>query len=162
MLGYGCSYMGSLQLSTATVTNVDSGSNPRDRIVSTVVGAIVILGALFNGAVGALSLLSPASFLATVGHAAQEVTPGVLLFAAYASARELAIAAALLGLLVVRAAHPLIGVLLVAALANAIDAAGAVAAQRWAQLLGAVVFGVAYACAAMWFSRATSRSSYPG
>jgi hypothetical protein len=140
-------------MSAVIVSNVDSRPNPRPRIIAIAVGAIVILGALFNAAVGALSLLSPTGFLGLVGERSQDLTPGVIVFAAYAGARELAIAAALLVLLALRARPALVGVLFFAALANAFDAAGALLAGRWVQLPGAVIFSVAYASAAMWFSR---------
>jgi hypothetical protein len=149
-------------MSTAILPSVDTQSSWRERIVSTLVGAVVILGAVFNGAVGALSLLSPTTFLAVIGQSTPELTPGVLAFAGYAGARELAIAVGLVVLLAVRATPALAGVLVVAALANAIDAAGAVTAQRWVQLPGAVVFALAYASAAIWFWRASTRSSGPG
>jgi hypothetical protein len=140
-------------MSAVTVPNLDLRRKLCPRIIPIAVGTIVILGALFNAAVGALSLFSPTGFLALVGERSQDLTPGVMVFAGYAAARELAIAAALLVLLAVRATPALVGVLVFAALANVFDTAGALLAGRWVQLPGAVIFSVAYASAAIWFSR---------
>jgi hypothetical protein len=108
--------------------------------------------------VGALSLLSPAGFLALVGEGRQDLSPGIVVFASYAGARELAIAVALLVLLAARAVPALVGVLVVAAVVNALDVGGAVLADRWVQVPGAVIFTIAYASAAIWLSR----SEHPG
>ena len=138
-------------MSAMILPNVRPG--PRARIIAVGVGAIVMLGALFNGVVGALSLLNPRGFLALVGEGNQALSPGAFVFAGYAGSRELAIAAALLVLLAARATPALVGVLMVAALANAIDVVGAVLAGRLLQLPGALIFTIAYAAAAIWFSR---------
>lgn len=113
-------------------------------------GVIVLAGALVNATVGVLSLLAPSQFLAFVGQSSQELTPAASVFAAYAGARELGVAIALLVLLAMRRVPLLAGALTVAALANLVDAALAVAAQRWVQLPGALAFTLAYAIAAVW------------
>src|SRR5215469_13549584 len=116
-------------MSAVISSNVDLRAGRRPRIIAIGVGAIVILGALFNAAVGALSLLNPSGFLAMVGGGDQDLTPGVTVFAGYAGARELAIAVALLVLVALRAGPALVGVLVIAGLANAIDVIGAILAE---------------------------------
>jgi hypothetical protein len=144
-------------VSTTFLHQVQVRRRSRDRRVDILVLVLVVVGALINGAVGALSLFAPAAFLNVVGQGAQDVTPATAVLAHYAGGRELALAAALVVFLGARAWPLLVGALIVAALANAIDAAGATAAQRWVQLPGAVLFAVVYACAAIWLSRSTSR-----
>ncbi len=68
----------------------------RDRRARVLLGAVVIVGALFNAAVGLFSLLTPAAFLAAVGQTTPVVTPSTSVFAEYAGARELAIAVGLI------------------------------------------------------------------
>ena len=118
-----------------------------------VVDAIVLVGALINGGVGALSLFAPSLFLAAVGLAGQTVTPASAVFGDYAGARELALGVGLLGFRVSGRYGGLCGVLVVAGVANAIDAGGSVVAQRWEQLPGAVLFTVAYLIAAIFLEK---------
>src|SRR5689334_2353029 len=66
------------------------------------IAAVVILGALLTGLTGILSLVAPATFLTLTGHPGEPLTTGVMVFADYAGAREIAIAAALLVLLALR------------------------------------------------------------
>src|SRR5579885_2450185 len=65
--------------------------------------AAAVLAIGTNTVFGLLSLLAPASFLALVGERSAEVSADAQIFAAYAGARELAIAGALLVLLFMRA-----------------------------------------------------------
>lgn len=146
---------------------IADGSFPRGRTSSPAIGrlarafvvAVVIVGALFNGVVGALSLLAPGAFLAAVGQAEEVVAPSALVFAEYAGAREVAIAAALIVCAAWRLWPALAGVLIVAAAANAVDAVGALAAGRWVQLPGAVAFAAVYALAATWCARQPAQSA---
>lgn len=108
-------------------------------------GALVVVGALLSTAIGAVTLFAPTCFLALVGQPDQELGSAAIIFAEYAGARELAIGAALLTMLAARSARLLAGIVVIAALANATDAFMAIGAQRWPQLLGAVMFALVYA-----------------
>ena len=120
---------------------------------------IVLVGALFNAAVGILSLIAPATFLMAVGQSTPVVAASTLVFGEYAADRELAIAVALIICAAVRLTPVLAGVLVVAATANALDALGALASGRWLQLPRALLFAVAFAGAAVWYARETSTAT---
>ena len=115
--------------------------------------AAVVLAIVTNTVFGLLSLLVPASFLTLVGERSAEVSADAQIFAAYAGARELAIAVALLVLLFIRARRALAGVILLAALANGFDLGHALLTQRWVQVPGALIFAIIYLAAAVWFFR---------
>jgi hypothetical protein len=145
------------------VPQVAATSERKSRLVRVVVAAIVLVGVLFNAAVGLLSLIVPSAFLGLVGETTFPVTPSAAVFAEYAGARELAIAVALAACAALRITPALAAVLGVAAIANVIDAIAAVASGRWVQLPGAVVFAVAYGSAA-WLTHnygATANHSGP-
>jgi len=127
-----------------------ASSTERSRLTRWLIGAVVVLGALVTGLTGVLSLVAPATFLALTGHRGEPVTAGVRVFAAYAGARELAIAVALVVLLALRSRRVLPGLMMVTAGANAVDVVGAVAAGRWVQLPGAVVVALVFLATAVW------------
>jgi len=127
-----------------------AGAAERSGLTRWLVGAVVVLGALVTGLTGVLSLVAPATFLALVGHRGEPLSAGARVFADYAGARELAIAVALVVLLVLRSRRVLPGLMVVTAGANAVDAGGAVAAGRWVQLPGAVVFALIFLATAAW------------
>ena len=142
------------------IAQVGARSRPNDPNLGVVlVAAVVILGVLFNAAVGLLSLLAPTGFLAAVGQASPSMTPATSVFAEYAGARELAIAVALIVCAASRIAPALAGVLVVAATANTLDAVEALASGRWLQLPGALLFAMAFTGAAIWFARRTRQSA---
>jgi len=114
---------------------------------------IVVAGALVLGTAGLLSLFAPGAMLALVGHAGDQPSPGTRVFADYFGTRDVAIAVALLVLLAVRSSRALPAVLLLAALANGLDAVVALTAQRWPQLPGALGFAIAFLVAAVLLSR---------
>ncbi len=114
---------------------------------------IVVAGALVLGTVGLLSLFSPGAVLALVGHAGEQPSPGTRVFADYTGTRDVAIAVVLVVLLAMRSSRALPAVLLLAALANGLDAVVALASQRWPQLPGALGFAIAFLVAAVLLSR---------
>jgi hypothetical protein len=134
-------------MAAQVVPNVKVRKRTNERSLRLLLGAVVIVGMLFNAAAGLLSLLQPGAFLSAVGEATL-VSPAVSVFAEYAGARELAVAAALFVCGLTRATPALMGVLIVASAANALDTVGAIASGRWVQLPGALVFAIAYALAA--------------
>jgi hypothetical protein len=121
------------------------------------VRVVVVVGALVNAAAGVLSLFAPERFLALVGHAGESLSPGAQMFAAYTGTRDLAVALMLIALLAVRSKQMLAGVMLLTALANALDGVDAVAHQRWAQAPGALVFAIVFLLAACWPLRRSGR-----
>jgi Domain of unknown function (DUF4267) len=114
---------------------------------------IVVAGALVLGTVGLLSLFAPGAMLALVGHAGEQPSPGTRVFADYTGTRDVAIAVVLLVLLAMRSSRALPAVLLLTALANGLDAAAALASQRWPQLPGALGLAIAFLVAAILLSR---------
>jgi hypothetical protein len=129
--------------------NTQVRSRSGKRAIGFVTVVAVVVGAALSGAAGLLSWLAPSVFLSAVGQVSVDVTPAASVFAAYAGAREVAIALTLIALLVLRAWPAFVGALIVAALANFADALGALAAQRWTQLPGALVFALIYIGAAI-------------
>jgi hypothetical protein len=121
--------------------------------VAWLVRVVVVLGAVANGVVGALSLVAPRTFLGAVGHPDEPLSAGVQVFAAYTGTRDLAVALLLLVLLAARSTRPLAGVVLLVALTNTLDGLDALASQRWAQLPGALVFAAVFAAVAIWLLR---------
>jgi hypothetical protein len=113
-----------------------------------------------SGAFGVLSFFAPSAFLSIVGEPSAQLSAGAQVFAAYTGARELAIAATLLMLLITRATRSLAAVMLVAAFANAFDFIHALATQRWVQVPGALVFAAILLAAAVWlFTRPSQDGS---
>jgi hypothetical protein len=117
-----------------------------------------VLTIVTNIVFGLLSLLAPASFLGLVGERGAQVSTDTQIFAAYAGARALAIAVALLVLLFMRAPRGLAGAMLLAALANGFDLGHALLTQRWVQAPGALIFAVIYLAAALWLFRYNGRA----
>jgi hypothetical protein len=144
-------------MATAFSNRLPVRSQAGKRAIGVIIGVAVVVGAALSGATGLLSLLAPSVFLSAVGQVGLEVTPAASVFAAYAGAREVAIALTLIALLVLRAWPAFVGALIVAALANVADALDALADQRWTQLPGAVVFALVYIGAAMWFAKSAAR-----
>jgi len=138
---------------------VQPGSRGRHRVASTLAGAVVIVGALSIAVAGVLSLIAADTFLAAVGQSTPEVLASASVFAEYAGAREFAVALALTVCAAMRIGPVLAGALVVAATANALDAASAVAAGRWVQMPGAIVFAAAFAFAAAWYAKQTLQSA---
>jgi hypothetical protein len=130
--------------------HVAAGFPRRSGAIRRLVDAIVVLGALITGAVGVLSLVAPATFLAVIGHRGAHVTASTQIFASYTGARELAIAVALVILLALRSTRVLPGLMVVTAGANILDVADALVNGRWAQVPGAFVFALAFLAAAAW------------
>lgn len=117
----------------------------------------VILAVVTSAAFGALSFVALPRFLALVGAQNASVDPGTQIMAAYTGARELAIAATLVVLLLMRTRRGLAPVMLLAGLANLFDGAHALLTQRWDQAPGAIVFALIYLAAALWIYRRTMR-----
>src|SRR5262245_10801174 len=125
----------------------------RSSAVSWLVRGVVVLGAVANGVVGALSLVAPGTFLGAVGHPDEPLSAGVQVFAAYTGTRDLAVALLLLVLLAARSTRLLAGVVLLVALTNTLDVLDAIASQRWAQVPGALAFAVVFVAVAIWLLR---------
>lgn len=122
--------------------------------------AVVALAVLINAIFGGLSLFAPASFLAIVGHPGEAVTSGTEIFAAYTGARDLAVAISLVVLVAMRSTRVLPGLLLVVALANALDGIDAIASGRGAQVPGALVAAILFSGAGAWlFGRLQAREN---
>ena len=141
-----------LPVATGPASDTDKRSVGR-WLVSGVVTLAVVTGAIF----GALSLFAPASFLSIVGVHSEQVSASAQVYAAYTGTRELAIAVTLVVLLVMRATRGLAAVMLLTALANALDVVHALAVQRWVQVPGALVFAVVYFATAVWLFRRSAR-----
>lgn len=141
----------------ASAAPPSSDASPQAAVLHWLVALVVIVGALVNAAVGVLSLISPADFLALVGHRGEQVTAGTEIYAAYTGARDLAIAVALLVLLAMRSTRVLPGLMLVVASANAVDGADALVGGRWAQVPGAFAFAILFLLAAIWLFRHAGR-----
>lgn len=128
---------------------------------------IVVLDALTTTIFGVLSLFAPNTFLSIVGVHGEQLTTGTQVFAAYTGARELAIAALLIILLIMRSTRALPALMLVTALANAVDGVHGLITQRWAQVPGAFAFAIIFLAAAIWLfnqpssGRTVSRASSP-
>lgn len=114
---------------------------------------IAVLGALLTGAVGMISLFAPGTLLQAVGEGTQTVTAGTQIFANYAGTRNLAAAAALLTLVVIRSRRVLAGLLVTVALTNFLDAITDLAAQRWPAVPGPIILAIAFLVAALWLLR---------
>ena len=129
------------------------GRLARSSAVSWLIRGVVVLGAVVNGVVGALSLIAPRTFLGAVGQPDEPLSAGVQVFAAYTGTRDLAVALLLLVLLAARSTRLLAGVVLLVALTNTLDGLDALASQRWAQVPGAFVFAVVFTAVAIWLLR---------
>lgn len=124
--------------------------SPRRSVASWLVYCAVVLALVMSAGFGVLSLVAPHLFLASVGVGSDQVGDGARVFAAYAGARELAVAATLVVLLVMRSVRGLATVMLVAAFANVFDVVHALATQDWAQLPGALAVAIIFLAAAVW------------
>lgn len=134
-----------------------AGPADRSGAARWLVAAVIILGALITGLVGLLSLVAPTAFLAAIGHSGAHLTAGTQIFAAYTGARELAIAVALVVLLALHSTRVLPGLMVVTAGANLLDVVDALAAGRWVQVPGALVFALAFLAAAAWLVKQPAR-----
>src|SRR5215472_1111751 len=144
---------GSAGTNEPVAAQTGQGRWARSSTVSWLVRVFVVLGAVVNGVVGALSLAAPGTFLGAVGHPGEPLSAGVQVFAAYTGTRDLAVALLLLVLLAARSTRLLAGVVLLVALTNTLDGLDALASQSWAQLPGAVAFAVVFAAVAFWLLR---------
>jgi energy-coupling factor transporter transmembrane protein EcfT len=132
---------------------VDYGRLRKREPTQWLVRIVVLLGAVVNGIVGALSLVAPQAFLASVGHPNEPLTAGAQTYAAYTGTRDLAVALVLVILLAARSTRLLAGVVLLVALTNALDLLDALASQRWPQVPGAFVFALAFGLITVWLLR---------
>jgi hypothetical protein len=142
-----------MDINKPATERASAGAAPRSGRARWLVDAVVLLGALLTGLVGVLSLVAPAAFLAVIGHQGMPVTSSGQIFAAYTGTRELAIAVALVVLLVLRSTRVLAALMVVTAGANLLDAVDALAAGRWVQVPGALVFALAFLAAAAWLAK---------
>src|SRR5262249_37763086 len=144
---------GSAGTSEPAAAQPGQGKWARSSAAAWLVRGVVVLGAVVNGVVGALSLVAPGTFLGAVGHPDEPLSAGVQVFAAYTGTRDLAVALLLLVLLAARSTPRLAGVVLLVALTNPLDGLDALASQRWAQLPGALTFAVVFVTVAIWLLR---------
>jgi hypothetical protein len=121
--------------------------------VARLVDIVVVLGALLTGAAGLASIFAPQVFLAAVGVSGEPITAGTEIFARYMGARNVALAVMLLILVAVRSRRVLAGLVVTTALANALDCALDLVAQRWPAAPGPFLFAVLYLAAAAWLFR---------
>ena len=125
--------------------------------VSRLVDIVVVLGALLMGAAGLTSILAPQAFLIAVGVSGEPINAGTEVFARYTGARDVALAVMLLILVAVRSRRVLAGLVIVTALANALDCVLDLVAQRWPAALGPFLVAVLYLAAAAWLFRQDRR-----
>ncbi len=121
--------------------------------VARLVDIVVVLGALLMGAAGLTSIFAPQVFLIAVGVSGEPINAGTEIFARYTGARDVALAVMLLILLAVRSRRVLAGLVVATALANALDCALDLVAQRWPAALGPFLFAILYLAAAVWLFR---------
>jgi hypothetical protein len=138
------------ELPVATGPAADTGKRS---VGSWLVYGAIILAVVTDAVFGVLSLFAPASFLSIVGVHSEQLSASAHVYAAYTGTRELAIAVTLIVLLAMRATRGLAAVMLLTALANALDVVNALAAQRWVQVPGALVFALIYFATAVWLFR---------
>jgi len=99
--------------------------------VARLVDIVVVLGALLMAAAGLVSIFAPQVFLAAVGVSGVSVNAGTEVFARYTGTRDVALAVTILILVAVRSRRVLAGLVVATALANALDCALDLFAQRW-------------------------------
>jgi hypothetical protein len=99
--------------------------------IARLVDIVVVLGALLTGAAGLASICAPQVFLTFLGVSGEPINAGTEVFARYAGTRNVALAVMLLTLVAVRSKRVLAGLLVATALANALDCALDLVAQRW-------------------------------
>lgn len=125
--------------------------------VARLVDVVVVLGALFIGAAGLVSIFAPQVLLTSVGVSGEPINAGTDIFARYTGTRDVALGAALLALVAVRSRRVLAGLVAVTALANALDGAFDLVVQRWPAAPGPFVFAIFYLAAAVWLVRQDRR-----
>jgi hypothetical protein len=125
--------------------------------VALLVDVVVVLGALFIGAAGLVSIFAPQVLLTAVGVSGESINAGTDTFARYTGTRDVALGAALLALVAVRSRRVLAGLVVVTALANALDGAVDLVAERWPEAPGPFVFAIFYLAAAVWLVRQDRR-----
>lgn len=121
--------------------------------VALLVDVVVVLGALFIGAAGLVSIFAPQVLLTAVGVSGEPINAGTDVFARYTGTRDLALGAALLALVAIRSRRVLAALVVVTALANALDGALDLVVQRWPAAPGPFVFAIFYLAAAVWLLR---------
>ena len=121
--------------------------------VSRLVDIVVVLGALLMGAAGLTSIFAPQAFLIAVGVSGEPINAGTEVFARYTGTRDVALAVMLLILVAVRSRRVLAGLVVATALANALDCALDLVAQRWPAAPGPFLVAVLYFAAAAWLFR---------
>jgi hypothetical protein len=121
--------------------------------IARLVDVVVVLGALLTGAAGLASIFAPQVFLTFVGVSSEPINAGTEVFARYTGTRDVALAVMLLTLVAVRSRRVLAGLLVATALANALDCALDLVAQRWPAAPGPFLVAVLYLGAAAWLFR---------
>ena len=132
-----------------TSTQANGGSVSVARLVD----IVVVLGALLLGAAGLASIFAPRVFLTAVGVSGEPINAGTEIFARYTGARDVALAVMLLTLVAVRSRRVLAGLVVATALANTLDCALDLVAQRWPAAPGPCLFASLYLAAAVWLFR---------
>jgi hypothetical protein len=140
---------------TATAGPEDSsaGANGGSVSVARLVDIVVVLGAVLTGAAGLASIFAPQVFLTAVGVSGEPTTAGMEIFARYTGTRDVALAVTLLTLVAVRSRRVLAGLVVATALANALDGALDLVAQRWPAAPGPFLVAIFYLAAAAWLVR---------
>src|SRR5215468_162111 len=121
--------------------------------VARLVDIVVVLGAVLMGAAGLASIFAPQVFLSAVGVGGVPINAGTEIFASYTGARDLALAVMLVILVAVRSRRVLAGLVVATALANALDCALDLVAQRWPAAPGPFLLAVLYLAVAVWLIR---------
>lgn len=130
--------------------------------VARLVDIVVVLGAVLMAAAGLASIFAPQVFLAAVGVTGVSVNAGTEVFARYTGTRDVALAVTLLILVAVRSRRVLAGLVVATALANALDCALDLVAQRWPAAPGPFLVAVLYLAAAAWLIRQDRRRAARG
>jgi len=127
--------------------------------VARLVDIVVVLVAVLMGAAGLASIFAPQVLLIAVGVNGVPINAGTEIFARYTGARDVALAVMLLILVAVRSRRVLAGLMVATALANALDCASDLVAQRWPAAPGPFVVAVLYLAAAAWLVRQDRKSA---
>lgn len=133
--------------------NLSARANGGSVSVARLVDIVVVLGALLTAAAGLASIFAPQVFLAAVGVSSEPINAGTEIFARYTGARDVALAVMLLILVAVRSRRVLAALVVATALANALDCALDLVAQRWPAAPGPFLFAILYLAAAAWLFR---------
>ena len=125
--------------------------------VARLVDIVVVLGAALMAAAGLTGIFAPQVFLTAVGVSGVSVNAGTEVFARYTGTRDVALAVTLLILVAVRSRRVLAGLVVATALANALDCALDLVAQRWPAAPGPFLVAVLYLASAAWLIRQDRR-----